>query len=145
MIIFRQASADELNEIACLEAEVMPQPWSFNSFEGTFDSDSGHIYVAYEDNDRAIAGFVVLYETIEDGEIPDVVVNPRYRRQGVGYGLMNHMISENPQIKNYFLEVREHNQAAIGLYKKLGFEAVGVRKAFYANPVEDAWVMSLNL
>lgn len=145
MIIFQRASADVLNEVASLEAEVMPQPWSLNSFRGTFDSESGRIYVAFEESDNAIAGFVVLYTSIDEGEIPDVVVRPAYRRRGVGYGLLSYIFSENPQIKSYFLEVREHNQAAIGLYKKLGFETVGVRKAFYANPVEDALVMTLKL
>jgi ribosomal-protein-alanine N-acetyltransferase len=37
-----------------------------------------------------------------------------------------------------FLEVRESNSAARTLYEKAGFEATGLRKSYYANPVEDA-------
>ena len=37
-----------------------------------------------------------------------------------------------------FLEVRESNQAARGLYSKLGFRETGSRPAYYSHPVEDA-------
>ena len=44
-----------------------------------------------------------------------------------------------------FLEVRESNEGARGLYAKVGFEVVGVRKDYYHEPVEDAIVMKLDL
>jgi ribosomal-protein-alanine N-acetyltransferase len=40
------------------------------------------------------------------------------------------------------LEVRASNQSAIGLYLKHGFEEVGRRKNFYADPQEDAIIMT---
>jgi len=42
---------------------------------------------------------------------------------------------------SYFLEVRESNVAAQTLYRKFGFEEVGRRKKYYANPPETAIVM----
>ncbi|MGZ7144902.1 GNAT family N-acetyltransferase, partial [Streptococcus pyogenes] len=41
-----------------------------------------------------------------------------------------------------FLEVRESNKAARGLYEKFGFKKVGLRKKYYQNPVEDAVLMA---
>ena len=40
-----------------------------------------------------------------------------------------------------FLEVRVSNIPALGLYRKLGFEVLSVRKSYYSEPVEDAYVM----
>jgi ribosomal-protein-alanine N-acetyltransferase len=43
------------------------------------------------------------------------------------------------------LEVRRSNAAAIELYRRLGFEAVGVRPKYYVEDNEDAVVMLLEL
>jgi GNAT superfamily N-acetyltransferase len=43
------------------------------------------------------------------------------------------------------LEVRASNAAAIATYTRMGFVQVSVRKGYYATPVEDALVFSLNL
>jgi ribosomal-protein-alanine N-acetyltransferase len=40
------------------------------------------------------------------------------------------------------LEVRESNEAAIGLYKKYGYEQVAKRKNYYNNPDEAAVLMN---
>jgi ribosomal-protein-alanine N-acetyltransferase len=39
------------------------------------------------------------------------------------------------------LEVRRSNEAAIALYRKLGYRMVGVRPNYYAEEGEDAMVM----
>ena len=40
-----------------------------------------------------------------------------------------------------FLEVRVSNRDALHLYRKLGYEVLSVRKNYYSDPVEDAYVM----
>ena len=44
-------------------------------------------------------------------------------------------------VKNFTLEVRRSNEAAIGLYHKLGFLDEGVRPNFYDSPKEDALIL----
>ena len=44
---------------------------------------------------------------------------------------------------NWFLEVRESNEAAINLYKTLGFMTAGRRQNYYHDPSEAAIVMRL--
>jgi ribosomal-protein-alanine N-acetyltransferase len=43
------------------------------------------------------------------------------------------------------LEVREGNEAALGLYGSLGFREEGRRKGYYGEPVEDAVLMRMKL
>ena len=48
---------------------------------------------------------------------------------------------ENCGIKEFTLEVRVSNEAAIRVYEKLGFVSEGIRPKFYEDPVEDAMIM----
>jgi ribosomal-protein-alanine N-acetyltransferase len=55
---------------------------------------------------------------------------------------MNAYLTALPEITNsIFLEVRESNSPAIGLYKKFGFVKISIRKNFYSFPDENAVVM----
>ena len=69
-------------------------------------------------------------------EILNVAVDPGFRGQGVATALI-----ESLQAAQVFLEVRESNTTAIGLYRRIGFEEAGKRKEYYDNPTEDAIVM----
>jgi ribosomal-protein-alanine N-acetyltransferase len=44
-----------------------------------------------------------------------------------------------------FLEVRKSNRAAVALYERAGFSAVGNRPGYYRDPVEDALQMQKSL
>ena len=44
-------------------------------------------------------------------------------------------------VKIYSLEVRVSNQSAISLYERYGFKQVGLRKAYYQDNHEDAYLM----
>ena len=41
-----------------------------------------------------------------------------------------------------FLEVRVSNLPALSLYRQLGFTVKGIRKDYYSEPKEDAYIMS---
>ena len=48
-------------------------------------------------------------------------------------------------VNRIVLEVRISNMAAIGLYKKMGFVELGIRKGFYDLPKEDACIMEYTI
>ena len=50
---------------------------------------------------------------------------------------------KNTNATSYFLEVRAGNAPARGLYEKLGYEVINVRKGYYQNPAEDAVMYAL--
>ncbi len=90
--------------------------------------------------DGRIAGFLVSRPIVAgEREILNVAVHPAYRRRGVAGLLIRAEIERWPG--DHFLEVRESNTAARNLYKKLGFEDVGVRPGYYDSPPEAGIVM----
>ena len=69
------------------------------------------------------------------------------RARALGLSLVNRIISvaKEKNCKIIYLEVRSKNNAAINLYEKCGFIRSGLRKNFYTNPTDDAFIMELNI
>lgn len=69
------------------------------------------------------------------GHVLTIEVLPTYRRSGVGKALLDEVenIFRQKGVKSLTLEVREDNVAAIGLYRKLGYEVVGQLKNYYGS------------
>ena len=61
--------------------------------------------------------------------------------------MLNRLIEYGKSDKRtrFLLDVRVGNEAAISLYKKLGFKEDGIRPNFYDKPKEDALLMSLTI
>ncbi len=96
--------------------------------------------IVYEKDDK-IVGFItatVLYETCD---ILSIVVDPDYRKQGIGANLMGYLISDlGEELKLVTLEVATKNKEALSLYDKFGFEVVHTREHYYDG--DDAYLMA---
>ena len=84
---------------------------------------------------------------LDEAEICNVAVRADARKRGVGEALLNRLIEYGKSDKRtrFLLDVRVGNEAAISLYKKLGFKEDGIRPNFYDEPKEDALLMSLTI
>jgi ribosomal-protein-alanine N-acetyltransferase len=83
---------------------------------------------------------------IRKGHVVSIAVMPQSRRRGVAEGLIKRALGgmEYYKAKQGFLEVRVTNEAAILLYKKLGFEVTRTINGYYSDG-EDAYVMTKRL
>lgn len=76
-----------------------------------------------------------------EAEILTLAVKPSYRRRGLASKMLATLIdlaiSQNSE--EIFLEVRANDPAALSLYRKAGFVAVGQRKNYYSDA--DATIM----
>jgi ribosomal-protein-alanine acetyltransferase len=90
----------------------------------------------------ALAGFLVARHVKGEWELENIVVAPEFRRQGIGTQLLDALLARACETRSstVFLEVRQSNRAARGLYQKAGFREAGNRKFYYSNPSEDAIV-----
>jgi ribosomal-protein-alanine N-acetyltransferase len=94
---------------------------------------------------HAIAGFIISRLVAGELHINNVAVRSEFRRHGVAMKLLQAVLTEGQRsgARLAFLEVREGNVAAQGLYGRCGFEVTGRRRRYYNQPVEDALLMSL--
>jgi ribosomal-protein-alanine acetyltransferase len=94
-----------------------------------------------------ILAYLVAHCVDSEWELQYIVVAKSFRRRGLATLLLNELV-EHARARNVsaiFLEVRESNQSARALYRKLGFQETGVRKSYYSNPSEDAILCSLRV
>lgn len=91
-----------------------------------------------------VAG-AVWYQCVEGiAEILDLRVLASCRRRGYGRRLLEASLTALAPVERVDLEVRASNEAAIGLYRTLGFRETGSRPDYYVIPEgrEDAILMS---
>jgi ribosomal-protein-alanine acetyltransferase len=99
-----------------------------------------------EREERAtLCGFACAKAVAGEWEIENVVVAADFLRRGIAHALVRELIqrARNETASTVLLEVRESNRAARCLYEKCGFREVGRRRAYYANPGEDAILYAL--
>ena len=117
-------------------------------FFGLLHNNLSVCLVAFGDaDDTEIAGYLIAYHIIDEIQILNIAVKKSKRNQKIATKLFGVIFeyAKNNNVEEFTLEVRASNAGAIGLYKKLGFEADGVRKNYYNNPKENAVLMSLKL
>jgi ribosomal-protein-alanine N-acetyltransferase len=132
------ADAAAVSEI---EQQSFSQPWSRQGFLDALANEYTVFFVAEEE--AAIAGYVGMYISLDEGEITNVAVRPELRGKGIAKALLEQTLSyaKNHGITRIVLEVRVSNAPAIGLYEGFGFEIIGTRKGLYEFPREDAHIM----
>lgn len=96
--------------------------------------------IVYEKNDK-ILGFITATSLYETCDILSIVVDPDYRKKGIGTNLMGYLISDLGEgLKLITLEVATKNKEALALYDKFGFEVVHTREHYYNG--DDAYLMA---
>lgn len=99
---------------------------------------------------RQLLGLAASWGILEETHITLLMVDPDYRRRGLGQCLLWGLLMDAHQRGDRqwtTLEVRVTNTAALQLYQGFGFAVVGTRPRYYDQPVEDAiilWCKGLN-
>jgi ribosomal-protein-alanine N-acetyltransferase len=94
--------------------------------------------------DRSVAGFAAFWKVLDEMHINNLAIHPDCRQRGLGRRLLAAVLAAayGMGVRRATLEVRRSNLAAQRLYAAAGFRVVGVREGYYAEPVEDALVLS---
>lgn len=134
----------DLPAVAELESLCFPAPWSENALKMLLGQEGSGIVC--RENGRVVA-YGGVFWGCDEGQITNVAVRPEFRRRGYGEAILSGLLSlaKERGCAEVSLEVRVSNEGAIALYRKAGFETVGIRKHFYTRPNEDAMVMVLRL
>jgi ribosomal-protein-alanine N-acetyltransferase len=151
----------DLVDVLALEHDLFPDdPWTARMFaEEVGQPPQNRLYLIAEADGadaplpaagaRVMAGYAGLM-FVPGGTQADVLtiaVAQEYWGRGIGSALLGALIAAAAErgCAEVFLEVREDNPRARGLYLRRGFEEIGVRRGYYQPSGVDAIVMRKDL
>lgn len=140
-MIFKM-SEDDLDKVLELEKVLFSDPWTYENYLYELnDNPYSNLYIIKKDQD--IIGYAGLWVLFEQGQITTIGINPKYQKQGYGKILLEYLINQAKakEAETISLEVRVSNDTAIALYEKYGFITINIRKAYYQDNYEDAYLM----
>lgn len=138
----------DLPKVMEIENLSFPNPWNLGAFQGELDNfPISKAYMIIHKLQKKSIGYIIYWRIKEEVQISNFAVHPDFRRLGIGEAVFRGVIE---QVRKYdakiiILEVRPTNPSAISLYRKLGFNILGMKEKYYRNPVEDALLMGLVL
>jgi ribosomal-protein-alanine N-acetyltransferase len=136
----RPMRRSDLPDVAALEDACFTDPWSQRTLAEELELENRR-YVVASGPDGTICGYGGLMKIGEDAHVLTMAVLPPYRRKGIGTRLLLWLVERAVAegAAHMTLEVRVSNEDAQGLYRRFGFEPVGVRRNYYRD--EDALIM----
>ena len=142
----RQMNEDDLAVVVKIELASYPYPWTRGIFRDCLHV--GYTCRVYEIDNEVVA-YAVMAIGAGEAHILTLVVREDCRNCGLGNMFMQYMlnIAKKHRVETMLLEVRPSNPDAIRLYRKLGFNELGVRPNYYpaVKGREDAIIMALAL
>ena len=140
-IIVREMKKQDLSRVAELERLCFSIPWS----EKALASELKNKVALYQvlEHDGLIAAYAGMWLILDEAHVTNVAVDPQFRRQGFGLLVMLELMrrARSRGATRMTLEVREKNYGAQSFYDTLGFVKAGVRRGYYSDTGEDAFIL----
>lgn len=134
---------DDLDALLFVENQCYSHPWTRGNF---IDSMAMGYAMPLLWADDQLVGYFVAMQGVDEVHLLNITVNPQFQHQGWAKVLLEQLRqwAASVQAATLWLEVRQSNTRAQQVYRRFGFESVGLRKRYY--PVshlerEDAVVM----
>lgn len=141
LVELRPMLEGDLPEVWEIDAGSLARPWTRAIWHQELRSPFGSYLVA--ESGGEVVGYVGIKHTADELHVMNIAVRSESRRLGIARRLLLAVISEHPEARAVYLEVRPSNAPACNLYESLGFSTVGRRPRYYGD--EDALLMSLTL
>jgi [ribosomal protein S18]-alanine N-acetyltransferase len=145
----------DLIAVLAVERELFPDdPWTAEMFaEEVILPPTSRLYLVAEvagaEGRLALAGYagMMFVPGGVQADVLTIAVGREYWGHGTGSALLAALLeaARDRGCAEVFLEVREDNPRARGLYRRRGFEEIGVRRGYYQPSGVDAVVMRKDL
>ncbi len=142
----RPMTFDDLDEVVKLERRCFGWgSWSKGAFGSELKRDNQSYFVVAHIGETLV-GFAGWRQEHYEAHIANIAVHPKMRGRKIGERLLRALLEEAVRrgLNMSLLEVRKSNLVAQNLYRKYGYQVVGVRRAYYQFPLEDGLVMKLD-
>lgn len=146
----RLMTKQDIPEVSAIEERTFPHPFTAEDFTKALDNPSSQQFVIelFEDVIDDVRSFVSAYCAVNyldetRAEIVTFAVIDSHRRSGQAKFLLEMVLRfmQSSRVQEVTLEVRPSNTAALKLYTSFDFEEVAVRKNYYTQPNEDAYLL----
>lgn len=138
----RPMTVRDLDGVMEVERLSYSSPWRYEDFYREVVFNQLAFYFVAQIGE-AIAGFVGMWVIVDEAHITNIAVHPDFRRKKIGEKLLLFVLEEAKKrgARRVILEVRVSNYKAQNLYLKHDFRYAGVRKNYYRDNNEDAFLM----
>ena len=136
-----KATINELDEIYNLQNAEIHTLISYNSLKEDLTNNNKYYLIA-KNASNVVLGVIGISLNVDHADIIYILVKNEYKNIGIGSNLLSSAIKycQSIDITNIFLEVRPSNNIAIKLYENFGFEKISIRKNYYPDNNEDAYI-----
>ena len=136
----------DLPAIMEIERSSFSCPWEEAAFREGLRQGNRYVYFLVTRRHQNPIAFINFWVVEDDAHIANFAVSPDYRNQGVGKYLFAESLVYIRKLggNHVSLEVRVSNIPAQHLYRQLGFRIVDIRKKYYMDNGEDAYVFQLS-
>jgi ribosomal-protein-alanine N-acetyltransferase len=143
----RAATLTDVPSILALQHQAPTAAhWSEAQYQALFNAEAPPRITLVIEEAKTFHGFIVARAAVVEWEIENVVIASPARKRGLGSQLLSQLLdtAKAQNAQSVFLEVRESNSAARGLYEKAGFVETARRPSYYSSPPEDAILYQLS-
>ncbi len=143
-IALRRVGPEAAAVIAALHAQSFPDAWEASSIARLISGPGGFALIAAVDGRDS--GFALLQCVPPESELLSIGVDPMARRSGLARALLQCAAKDLMRAGGdvMFLDVAADNDAALALYRALGFQDISRRLRYYGGKT-DAIVMQAQL
>ena len=145
-VLIRAMREGDIPEVVALEREAFASEGVITPFRRELANKLATYLVASAPEKKApVVGYAGLWFIIDEAHLTSLAVRETERSKGIGRRLLmaSLQLAVQRQATMMTLEVRASNKMAQGLYEKFGFRKVGVRKGYYSDNHEDAYLMTV--
>jgi [ribosomal protein S18]-alanine N-acetyltransferase len=142
---YQSLTVSQLATIMSIEQAAYEVPWTEQVMRDCFKQGYLMQGLFIEDS---LVGYYVVQPILDEAHLLNFCIAPEYQGKGLAKFQMQHLLSwaMTHQVERLILEVRRSQKVARKLYIAMGFEQIGLRKAYYPTNQEgqreDALVMA---
>lgn len=142
-LIFRSMEITDLPVALRIERQSFATPWSKTTFRQALSEKHTHSHLLVAVLEETVVAYAHFILITGDVHITNFAVDLAYRRRGIGKALLKETLDRIKKMGGelVFLEVRVSNLAAQNLYRQFGFQIHSIRKKYYSDNGEDAYLL----
>jgi [ribosomal protein S18]-alanine N-acetyltransferase len=130
----RQMTVADLPVVMAIEQATFPyDAWSEGMMRGELADQPRTRHYVVAEADGQIVAYAGLAVAADQADVQTIAVLESHRGTGIGGAMLAELlrVAGERGAREIFLEVREDNPVARGVYQHFGFEEIGVRRRYY--------------